>query len=175
MNAFDGIISADPFSFRTDKDSNTVILRAESIDISEILALKEFAAIEVSGRIGAELPITMNKDGVTIAAGSLIGEAPGGVIRYTSGQATDEQDISSIGLVTEALSHFKYDTLTSELSYNREGDLKLAMQLKGRNPDMEGSRPVILNLNVENNVPQMLKSLQAARAVEELLERRLAE
>ena len=65
--------------------------------------------------------------------------------------------------------------MTSELSYNREGDLELAMQLKGRNPDMEGSRPVILNLNVENNVPQMLKSLQAARAVEELLERRLAE
>lgn len=175
MTAFDGVISADPFSFRTDRDSNTVVLRAESMDIREILALKEFEAIEVSGRIGAELPITMSKDGVTIAAGSLTGEAPGGVIRYTSGQATDDQDTSSIGLVKEALSHFEYDTLTSELNYNREGDLKLEMQLKGRNPDMEGSRPVILNLNVENNVPQMLKSLQAARAVEELLERRLAE
>ena len=59
MTAFDGVIRADPFSFRTDRDSNTVILRAESMDISEILTLKEFEAIEVSGRIGAELPITM--------------------------------------------------------------------------------------------------------------------
>ncbi len=175
MTAFDGVISADPFSFRTDKDSNTVVLRAESMDIREILALKEFAAIEVSGRIDAELPITMDKDGITIAAGSLTGEAPGGVIRYTAGQATAGRDSSGIGVVREALSHFKYDTLTSALSYNREGDLKLEMQLKGRNPDMAGSRPVILNLNVENNVPQMLKSLQAGRAVEELLERRLAE
>jgi hypothetical protein len=48
------------------------------------------------------------------------------------------------------------------------------MQLTGRNPDMEGNRPIVLNLGVENNIPQMLKSLQAARAVEEILERRLA-
>jgi hypothetical protein len=49
------------------------------------------------------------------------------------------------------------------------------MQLTGRNPDLEGSRPVVLNLGVENNIPQMLRSLQAARAVEEILERRLAQ
>jgi len=40
---------------------------------------------------------------------------------------------------------------------------------------MDNSRPVVLNLGVENNVIQMLRSLQAARAVEEILERRLAE
>ncbi|MGI9307681.1 MAG: intermembrane phospholipid transport protein YdbH family protein, partial [Gammaproteobacteria bacterium] len=175
MTAFDGVVNADPFSFHTDKDSNTVIMKAESMDVSEILTLKEFDAIEVSGRIGAELPITITSDGITVSAGSLTGEAPGGVIRYTAGNATDEAVTSSIGLVKEALSHFEYDTLTSELSYNQQGDLELAMQLRGRNPDMDGNRPVILNLNVENNVPQMLKSLQAARAVEELLERQLAE
>ncbi|MGI9204719.1 MAG: intermembrane phospholipid transport protein YdbH family protein [Woeseiaceae bacterium] len=175
MNAFEGIITADPFSFRTDKASNTMIMRAESLDISDMLTLKEFDAVEVTGRIGAALPITITTDGITIAAGSLTGEAPGGVIRYAAGDVTDEAVSSSIGMVKEALSHFEYDTLTSELNYNQDGDLELAMQLKGRNPDMEGSRPVILNLNVQNNVPQMLKSLQAARAVEELLEKQLAE
>lgn len=175
MAAFGGIITADPFSFHTDNDSNTVILKAESMEISDILTLKEFDALRVSGRIGAELPITITQEGITVAAGTLTGEAPGGVIRYTSGDTADKPDTSSIGLVKEALSHFKYDTLTSEVSYNRDGDLELQMQLNGRNPDMEGSRPVILNLNVENNVPQMLKSLQAARAVEEILERHLAE
>ncbi len=49
------------------------------------------------------------------------------------------------------------------------------MRLSGRNPDFEEGRPIILNLGVENNVPQMLRSLQAARAVEEILERRLAQ
>jgi lysine/ornithine N-monooxygenase len=77
--------------------------------------------------------------------------------------------------VTTALSNFEYESLTSEVNYSLEGDLNLQMRLAGRNPDMEDSRPVVLNLGVVNNVPQMLKSLQAARAVEEILENRLLE
>lgn len=173
MSAFGGAITADPFSFRTDSSSNTVILRAESLDIAEILTLKEFQAIEVSGKIAATLPITFTADGVTVAGGALTGEEPGGVIRYLSGSAPGVTDGSSVGLVTAALSHFKYESLASEVSYNEAGDLVLKMKLVGRNPDMEGNRPVILNLSVENNVPQMLKSLQAARAVEDVLEKRV--
>ena len=40
---------------------------------------------------------------------------------------------------------------------------------------MDENRPVVLNLTVENNVPQMLRSLRAARAVEEILEERLSD
>ena len=49
------------------------------------------------------------------------------------------------------------------------------MHLTGRNPDLEEKRPVVLNLGIENNIPQMLRSLRAARAAEEILERRLAQ
>ena len=82
---------------------------------------------------------------------------------------------SSIDLVTRALSNFEYETLTAELDYSKDGDLTLQMHLTGRNPDMESSRPIELNLGIENNIPQMLRSLQAARAVEEILERKLAQ
>jgi hypothetical protein len=47
------------------------------------------------------------------------------------------------------------------------------MQLRGRNPDMEGGRPIVLNLGVENNIPQMLRSLQASRSIEDILEGRV--
>ncbi len=36
---------------------------------------------------------------------------------------------------------------------------------------MDPLQPVILNLGVENNVPQLLRSLQATRAIEEVLGR----
>ena len=48
------------------------------------------------------------------------------------------------------------------------------MRLKGINPDVDPTQPVILNLNVENNVPQMLRSLQATRSIEDVLERNLS-
>jgi len=173
MAAFGGVVRADPFSFRTASNTNTVLMRAEAIQLSRLLTLEEFDAIEVSGTVGAELPITIVGDSLTITGGSLFGEPPGGVIRYHSGSEPDETDTSSIGFVTQALSNFKYETLTSEIDYNADGDLKLQLQLTGRNPDLDTNRPVVLNLGVENNVPQMLKSLRAARTVEDILEQRL--
>jgi hypothetical protein len=82
-------------------------------------------------------------------------------------------DQTSIDLVRQALSNFQYRSLASGVEYSPDGDLVLSMRLEGRNPDMEGNRPVVLNLTVEDNVPQLLKSLQAARSVEDIIEKRL--
>jgi hypothetical protein len=60
------------------------------------------------------------------------------------------------------------------MNLSQEGDLTLKLRLTGRNPDLEEKRPVVLNVEVENNIPQMLRSLRAARAVEDVLEKRLA-
>lgn len=170
---FGGVISADPFSFRTETDRNTLMLRAESIDLSELLSLNEFEAIEVSGRIAAALPVTIEDGAVTIVEGALTGDPTGGVIRYLPAGPLDEADTSTLGLVRRALSNFEFDTLTSDVGLTKSGDLNLQLRLTGRNPDLDGERPVVLNLGVENNIPQMLKSLRAARAVEEILEKRL--
>jgi hypothetical protein len=173
MEAFGGVIRADPFSFRTASNTNTVLMRAEAIQLNRLLTLEEFEAIEVSGTVGAELPVTIVGDSLTITQGRLFGEPPGGVIRYRPGSEPDEADTSGIGFLTLALSNFEYETLTSEINYNADGDLKLQLQLTGKNPELDTNRPVILNLGVENNVPQMLKSLRAARSVEDILEQRL--
>jgi hypothetical protein len=175
MTAFGGVITADPFSFSTANERNTLLLHASSIDLARILAMNEFEAVEISGRIGAELPVTIEGQTVTIEGGTLTGEPPGGVIRYLPGVGSDPADLSGIGIATRALSNFEYETLTSEVDYTTDGDLNLQMRLTGRNPDLEENRPVILNFGLENNIPQMLRSLQAARAVEEILERKLAQ
>jgi hypothetical protein len=173
MEAFGGVVRADPFSFRTASNINTVLMHAEAIQLSRLLTLEEFQAIEVSGTVGAELPVAIVGSSLTITQGRLFGEPPGGVIRYRSESEPDEADTSSVGFVTLALSNFKYETLTSEIDYNADGDLNLQLQLTGKNPDLDTNRPVVLNLGVENNVPQMLKSLRAARTVEDILEQRL--
>ncbi len=173
MSAIGGVINADPFSFHTDRSSNTLTLRAESIDLSELLTLQELEVIEVSGDIGATLPVTIEDGAVTIVNGTLTGEPSGGVIRYKPGTSADLSDTSSIGFATRVLSNFEFDTLTSDVDLTRDGDLNLKLKLTGRNPDLDETRPVVLNLGVENNIPQLLRSLRAARAVEEVLEQRL--
>ncbi len=174
MTAFGGIMQADPFNYQLRRDRNSLVLRAESIELRELLSLKEFEAIELSGSISAELPVTIEGNAVTIANGRLTGEAPGGVIRYLPAIVPDDAGTSSIGLLTRALSNFEYETLTAKVDYSKDGDLNLQMQLAGRNPDLEDNRPIVLNLGVENNIPRMLESLQAARTVAEILEKRIA-
>ena len=98
---------------------------------------------------------------------------PGGVIRYLHGDDTGdiEEPVSDLNLVTRALANFQYNSMTSDVNYTESGDLKLQMRLTGINPDMDVTQPVILNLSVENNVPQLLRSLQATRLIEDVLER----
>jgi hypothetical protein len=103
----------------------------------------------------------------------LSGEPSGGVIRYLPVSLPDESDVSSIAFATRVLSNFEFETLSSDVNLTKDGDLNLQLHLTGRNPDLDEKRPVVLNLGVENNIPQMLRSLRAARAVEEILEKRL--
>ena len=173
LSAFGGTISADPFSFSTDDARNNVVVHGNSIELDELLTLKEFEAIEVSGRIGAKLPVTIEGDTIIVVDGVLFGEAPGGVIRYLPGGDADSNDGSSLGFAKRALSNFEYESLTADVEYSIDGDLNLQLRLTGRNPDLDEKRPVVLNLGIENNVPDMLRSLRAARAVEDVLEKRL--
>jgi len=173
MEAFGGTVRADPFSFHTGAGSNHLVLHAQGINLAELLAVQDFEAISVDGTISADLPVTIGDDGITVTGGSVSGDAPGGRIRYNAADpgatATGALDVA-----TRALSNFVFDALSSSVDYGEGGDLVLKMRLSGRNPDLESNRPVILNLSVESNIPEMLKSLQAARTVEEILEKRLA-
>ena len=173
MHAFGGVVKADPFTFELESERNTLLLHAESIELTELLTLKEFEAIDLTGSIGAELPVIIEGKEISILDGKLTGVAPGGVIRYQPDIVPASEETSAIGIVTDALSNFEYDTLTSTVGYSKDGDLVLQMRIAGRNPDREDNRPVVLNLGVESNIPQMLRSLQAARAVEDILEKRI--
>ena len=73
--------------------------------------------------------------------------------------------------VTRSLENFQFETLSSEVSYTEAGDLELQMRMRGINPDIDPLQPIILNLGVENNIPQLLRSLQAVRSIEDILER----
>ena len=174
MSVLGGKLVADPFRFSMQEETNDIILRPQSIQLQFMAALAEFENIELSGSLSGALPVTIHNEVITIANGRLESDAPGGVIRYLPGAAaegTTETD-SGIGLVSRALANFQFDSLTSDVNYMENGDLMLQMKLTGVNPDMDANQPVILNLGVENNIPQLLRSLRASRSIEEILERR---
>ena len=172
MTTLGGEIRADSFRYTLTQESNDIMLRLHSIQLQFMVDLAEFEDIELSGSISGVIPVTISGKTITVAGGRLESDAPGGVIRYRAGAATDAVANDGINLVSQAFGNFQFDSLTSDVDYTEAGDLKLQMRLSGINPDMDATQPVILNLGVENNVPQLLRSLQATRAIEDLLQRK---
>ncbi len=174
MSAFGGRFVTDPFLFSMRRESNSMVLRPKSIQLQFMVDLAEFEDIEMSGSISGMLPLTIRERKMTITNGWLESDPPGGVIHYLPGLDSEDTGVpvSDLNLVSRALANFQYDSLTSDVNYTESGDLKLQMRLTGINPDMDDTQPVILNLGVENNIPQLLRSLQATRSIEDILERR---
>jgi hypothetical protein len=111
-------------------------------------------------------------DLITIDKGRLENDDAGGFIRYKAGDAGTDDSV--LGVATRALSNFEFESLRSDVTYSEHGDLLLGMRLEGVNPNLDPNQPVILNLNVENNIPEMLRSMRATRSIEDIFQRKLS-
>jgi hypothetical protein len=61
--------------------------------------------------------------------------------------------------------------MDTEVFYFEDGELLLNVQLQGSNPDMNNGQAINLNVNITDNIPSLLKSLQASRVITDELER----
>jgi hypothetical protein len=176
MSALGGEFVTEPFQFSALADANTVLVNARSIQLQLMVDLLEFEDIEATGAISGLLPFEISNGKVTIEDGRLESDSGGGVIRWDSGEEVLDGTMldSSISLVRQTLRNLEFDSLTSDVNYDEAGNLKLQMRLSGINPDVDPMQPIILNLGVENNVPRMLRSLQAIRSIEDILQRHTA-
>jgi hypothetical protein len=167
-----GYLELPSFRFDTGAPENRLDLVLVELDIDEVAALAETPGLEIDGQLSGYLPIRLGENGIRIDAGMVSALQPGGHIVYRSqGGATGN---GSLDVVNQALSNYFFETLDSEVNYNDSGDLTMGLQLRGSNPDMNGGQRINLNVNLVNNIPDMLRSLQATRTITDVIERRLA-
>lgn len=129
-----------------------------------------------TGVIDGELQVQRSEQGLSIEQGTVQAREPGGVLRFRSAkiQALGQSN-QAMRLVAEALDDFHYDLLTSQVRYATDGTLNLGLRLHGRNPALEGGRPVNLSVNLEEDIPALLTSLQLSDRVSETIQRRVQE
>ena len=175
LEALGGSVTARPFTYTADADVNEIVFDARSIQLGLIADLADFESVDMSGSISGEIPIAIGAGTIGVDGGKLDSDDPGGVIRYSSGLTEGTAPEGNLAIVTRALSNFEFDTLSSTVDYGDDGELVLATRLSGINPDTDPNQPIILNLNVDTNIPQMLRSLRAIRTIEDILEERTTE
>ena len=129
-----------------------------------------------TGIIDGELQLQRSEQGLSIEHGAIQAREPGGVLRFRSAkmQALGQSN-PAMRLVAEALDDFHYDRLSSDVRYATDGKLDLGLKLNGRNPALEGGRPINLTINLQEDIPALLTSLQLSDRVSETIRRRVQE
>ncbi len=160
---FDGRVWIEDAVYRLNRDHNAIYIGVDGIRLDKLLELTGYDAIEGSGTISGLLPLDVSEAGITMTRGMLAARAPGGVFRYHTEIVAGTNP--AMVQVIEALNNYHYSVFQVEADYLDNGDLVLAMVLRGSNPGLQQGRPIHLNLNVTDNIPMLLKSLQSGRVI----------
>ncbi|MDP6537247.1 MAG: YdbH domain-containing protein [Gammaproteobacteria bacterium] len=168
-----GLVSIPQFNYSALRDSNDLEVVLSDMDLNTIVELAEYPELYVDGAISGYLPISLQGGKLIIEQGLVAALNPGGSIRYTPANPVPSSN-PTVQLVNDALSNYQYRTMDTEVYYDDNGDLTMEVQLRGINPDMNGGQPINLNVNISDNIPSLLRSLQASRVITDALEESLS-
>ena len=167
-----GNIAIPEFEYRADRDQNELAVVIDNLDLASIVELADYPGLVVEGRISGYLPLQLRGDIILIEAGLVAALQPGGAIQYTPANPIPSSN-PSIQLVNDALSNYQFTTMNTDVFYDEIGDLRLVVQLRGTNPDMNNGQGINLNVNITDNIPTLMRSLQASRIITDALEQSL--
>lgn len=149
-------------------------VQVQGLELEQLFILYPTEGLAGSGTLDGHLPLQISSQGVTIEQGQLAARAPGGQLQFHS------ERIRALGrsnpamqLVTQSLEDFRFTTLSSQVNYDQQGKLALAMRLEGQNPAIEQGRPIHFNINLEEDIPTLLASLQLTDKVSDIIKQRV--
>ncbi|QYJ91651.1 YdbH domain-containing protein [Shewanella halotolerans] len=153
---------------------SSAYLVLQGLDLEQLLAAQPQTGIYADGIFDGVLPVQLEHGQVSITNGQLAARAPGGLIKVDDNPAVLQMRLSQpyLDFAFSALEELHYTQLSSSFDMAPNGDALLKVQVKGRAKDIE--RPIHLNYAQEENMLQLLKSLQIGDRLQTEIERAMA-
>lgn len=155
---------------------NTLLFPFElkGLELEQLFVLYPTEGLAGNGSIDGRLPLQLSAEGFSISNGQLEAKKPGGQLKF------DSERIRQLGrsnpamqLVTQSLEDFQFTTLSSQVNYDPQGKLALGIRLEGQNPAIEKGRPIHFNINLQEDIPTLMASLQLSDKVSEIIKQRV--
>ena len=166
-----GRAHAAPFDYSLSVGNARIALTLEALDLAAVLAL-EGDDVSGSGTLEGTLPVTIRDNTISVQNGVIRALPPGGTIRLSPSLARGTGQ-PGLDFALVALQDFRFSALTGNIDYAENGDMVLAVKLKGNNPAVEQGRAIEYNLNITENLPTLLESLRLQDEVQTRIERKL--
>ncbi len=151
----------DPTSERLDTQ-----LLVDELDVGVLFEVLAVEGLSGSGELSGTIPIERDGDRVIIEDARLTAGGPG-VLRFRSDAAAralaggGEQ----VDLVIKALQDFHYQTLTLTGNLDRNGEVRLRLEILGSNPKVLEGYPFQLNINLTGNPTPIIETLRLSRTL----------
>lgn len=170
----EGALTADKLVWNLEGEERHSRLQFTGLSIGALAKEMESTNFAASGLLDASIPLTTDRQGITVDNGTVQSRPPGGRLRYYGAFSPSMLGSNpQLKLLAGALEDYNYRDISGTMSYPLSGDLTLNLKLTGRSVAIDANRDLIINLNLENNVPSMLRSLQASRDLTDVLERQV--
>lgn len=173
--ALGGKVQVNPGSWDLANAPVTIPVDVHKLSIARLLQLYPTEGLAGTGILSGTVPILFDPaKGIRIKEGHIDALKPGGRLQLTADRlkALASQN-EAMKLVADALEDFRYSVLDSGIDYDQDGTLLLKLHLKGSSPDVGDGRPVVLNINLEENIPALLTSLQLSGRVSDAVAERV--
>jgi hypothetical protein len=149
----------------------TLELGVEGVSVEQLLAALDFDGLSGTGVLGGVTPLVMRGAQLLVTNGELRATEQG-VIRFTSGEggAALSRKQPALSPVLGALTDLHYDELTLTLNGDISDRVEVKMHIRGRNPNFQRGRPVVLNVNVDLPLGSLLRAASVATGVPDEIE-----
>ncbi|MEM9102484.1 MAG: YdbH domain-containing protein [Pseudomonadota bacterium] len=154
----EGDIRLQPFSVDLINPEFETEMQISHVELSSINQLLQTPGLEMQGGITGTLPLAFKSGKATIHDGLLKNRAPG-VIAYRPNNQLDTLCIelsNATNVQNYALQNFQFDELAATINLNETNTYHVKLRLEGANPNFCQGKPIILNVNLNYEVPEQL-------------------
>jgi hypothetical protein len=152
--AFKGNLKVDAFKYDLLNQTSQLKLYLNSIDLEEIFKIYPSDSVKVSGKISGVIPIDIVDKSFSVTEGKLE-SVKVGVINVIIPSTN-----IALSQVKDILANFVYEELKGLVNINKTGIANISLTIKGSNPNLNKNQSAIVNLNIEENLPALIKSLK---------------
>lgn len=172
--AMGGQVTVAPMTLDLALQQQQITLQLDRIDLTKLLQQHPTTDLTGNGLISGTIPLLLNRSGASVQDGYIAAESPGGLLQYRPPGAQNMAATNpGMKVMLNALDDFHYSVLSSNVSYDTNGKLLLALKLHGNNPALEAGRAINLNINLEEDIPALITSLQLSSQISDKIKQRV--
>lgn len=154
LNIFGGEVFLSPFKYVLESKKFLTTAYFEDINLKDINKVVDSSSMEMSGKLFGNIRITQSeKMPFMILDGTISNRNVPGKIKYQL-----SSDSQYTRMLSSALQNFNYKTIHGKLK-GSEDILTMNILIRGHTPEFENGRSIELNLNVEENIYNLYRSL----------------